>query len=130
MTVEVDKVGVGKLVEVAGIEHAINSNEAFHLDHLPKSIVVAGGGYIALEFACIFNGLGVETTVIHRGPNVLRGFDDDIRSHVAEELEASGIKVRLGTRIASIEKTAGGLVSACVDGDTVTVWLITLIVNP
>jgi glutathione reductase (NADPH) len=106
--------------DVAGIEHAISSNEAFHLEALPKSIVIAGGGYIALEFACIFNGLGVETTVVHRGPNVLRGFDDDIRSHVAEELEASGIKVRLGTRIASIEKTPDGLVSACVDGHSVT----------
>ncbi len=102
--------------ELAGIEHAISSNEAFHLDKLPKSIVVAGGGYIALEFACIFNGLGVDTTVVHRGPNVLRGFDDDIRSHIAEEMEARGIKIRLGAQIGSIEKTADGLASACVDG--------------
>ena len=54
--------------DLPGVEHAISSNEAFHLEQLPKSIVVAGGGYIALEFACIFNGLGVETTVVHRGP--------------------------------------------------------------
>ena len=106
--------------DVAGIEHAITSNEAFHLEQLPKSIVVAGGGYIALEFACIFNGLGVDTTVIHRGPNVLRGFDDDIRSHLAEEMEARGIKVRLGTRISAIEKTADGLVSTCTDGHGTT----------
>jgi len=102
--------------ELPGIEHAITSNEAFHLEQLPKRIVIAGGGYIALEFACIFNGLGVETTVVHRGPNVLRGFDDDIRSHVAEEMEARGIKIRLGAQIGRIEKTAAGLVGACVDG--------------
>jgi len=102
--------------ELPGIEHAITSNEAFHLENLPKRIVIAGGGYIALEFACIFNGLGVETTVVHRGPNVLRGFDDDIRSHVAEEMEARGIKIRLGAQIGRIEKTAAGLVGACVDG--------------
>ena len=106
--------------DLPGVELAISSNEAFHLEHLPKSIVVAGGGYIALEFACIFNGLGVETTVVHRGPNVLRGFDDDIRSHVAEEMEARGIKVRLGTQIGKIEKTADGLVSRCADGHATT----------
>ena len=106
--------------DLPGIEHAISSNEAFHLERLPKSIVVAGGGYIALEFACIFNGLGVETTVVHRGPNVLRGFDDDIRSHVAEEMEARGIRIRLGAQINRIEKTASGLSSLCVDGHNLT----------
>ena len=106
--------------DLPGVEHAISSNEAFHLQQLPKRIVIAGGGYIALEFACIFNGLGVDTTVIHRGPNVLRGFDDDIRSHVAEELEARGIKVRLGAQIGAIEKTADGLASACLDGHKTT----------
>ena len=102
--------------EIPGIEHAITSNEAFHLEQLPKRIVIAGGGYIALEFACIFNGLGVDTTVVHRGPNVLRGFDDDIRSHIAEEMKAAGIKVLLGAQHQSIEKTAGGLVSRCTGG--------------
>ena len=102
--------------DLPGIEHAITSNEAFHLEQLPKRIVIVGGGYIALEFACIFNGLGVETTVVHRGPNVLRGFDDDIRSHVAEEMEAAGVQIRLGTQIARIEKTAAGLVAHCADG--------------
>ena len=102
--------------DLPGIEHAITSNEAFHLEQLPKRVVVVGGGYIALEFACIFNGLGVDTTVVHRGPNVLRGFDDDIRSHVAEEMEAAGVQVRLGTQIGRIEKTATGLVAHCVDG--------------
>lgn len=102
--------------DLPGVEHAITSNEAFHLPELPKRIVIAGGGYIAAEFACIFNGLGVETTLIHRGPNILRGFDDDVRSHVAEEMEKRGIRVRLGTQHARIEKTASGLVSICGDG--------------
>ncbi|WP_293678693.1 glutathione-disulfide reductase [uncultured Phenylobacterium sp.] len=102
--------------DLPGIEHAITSNEAFHLSELPKRIVIAGGGYIACEFACIFNGLGVETTLVHRGPNILRGFDDDVRSHLAEEMSASGIHIRLGAQIGKIEKTADGLVSGCLDG--------------
>ena len=99
-----------------GVEHAISSNEAFQLVELPKRIVIAGGGYIALEFACIFNGLGVETTVVHRGPNVLRGFDDDVRAHVADEMAARGIKVLLGAMHERIEKTASGLTSVCTNG--------------
>mgnify|MGYP001145894790 CR=1 FL=1 len=66
--------------DIPGAEHAITSNEAFHLAELPKSIVIVGGGYIAVEFAGIFNGLGVETTLIYRGANILRGFDDDLRT--------------------------------------------------
>jgi glutathione reductase (NADPH) len=97
--------------DLPGLEYAISSNEAFHLQELPKRIVIAGGGYIAVEFAGIFNGLGVETTLVHRGPNVLRGFDDDIRAHVAEEMEKRGIKVILGCQHAAIEKTDTGLVN-------------------
>jgi len=99
-----------------GVEHAISSNEAFHLPELPKRIVIAGGGYIALEFAGIFNGLGVETTLVHRGPNVLRGFDDDIRAHISEEMERRGIKVILATQHAAIEKTETGFVSRFTNG--------------
>jgi glutathione reductase (NADPH) len=102
--------------DLPGIEHAITSNEAFHLDKLPKTIVIAGGGYIAVEFAGIFNGLGVDVTLVHRGPNVLRGFDDDVRSHVTEEMEKRGIKVMLGTQHTAIEKSATGLVSRLSDG--------------
>ena len=97
--------------DLPGCELAISSNEAFHLANLPKRIVIAGGGYIAVEFAGIFNGLGVETTLVHRGPNILRGFDDDVRSHLAEELEKRGVTVLRGCRNLSIEKTAGGLLS-------------------
>lgn len=97
--------------ELPGVEHAITSNEAFHLPELPERIVIAGGGYIAVEFAGIFNGLGVETTIVHRGPNLLRGFDDDVRAHVAEEMERRGIKVLLGTQHTAIEKAGSSLVS-------------------
>jgi glutathione reductase (NADPH) len=102
--------------DLPGVEHAITSNEAFHLPELPKRIVIAGGGYIAIEFACIFNGLGVDTTIVHRGPNLLRGFDDDVRAHIADEMEKRGIKVLLGAQHKSIEKTAGGLVSHFTNG--------------
>jgi glutathione reductase (NADPH) len=97
--------------DLPGCDLAITSNEAFHLPELPKSIVIAGGGYIAVEFAGIFNGLGVDTTLVHRGPNILRGFDDDVRSHLTEELEKRGIKVMLGTQHTAIEKGKTGLVS-------------------
>ena len=102
--------------DLPGVEHAISSNEAFHLDNLPKSIVIAGGGYIAVEFAGIFNGLGVETTLVHRGPNILRGFDDDVRAHTAEEIDRRGVKVLLGTQHTSIEKTPDSLISRLGDG--------------
>ena len=102
--------------DLPGVEHAITSNEAFHLPKLPKSIVIAGGGYIAVEFAGIFNGLGVETTLVHRGPNLLRGFDDDVRSHIADEMGKRGIKVILATQHAAIEKTATGFVSRFTNG--------------
>ena len=79
--------GRPKLPEgLPGIEHAISSNEAFQLADLPKRIVLVGGGYIAVEFACIFHGLGVETTLVYRGTNILRGFDEDVRAHLADEL--------------------------------------------
>jgi glutathione reductase (NADPH) len=99
-----------------GIEHAITSEEAFHLPELPKRILIAGGGYIAVEFAGIFAGLGVETTLIYRGPNILRGFDDDVRAHLAGEIEKRGIKVILGCQHTGIEKTATGLVNRLGNG--------------
>ncbi len=98
-------------VDLPGIEHAITSNEAFHLNELPRRILIAGGGYIAVEFAGIFAGLGVQTTLLYRGPNILRGFDNDVRAHLTGELERRGIKVILGCQHTSIEKTAAGIVS-------------------
>jgi len=102
-----------------GIEHAITSEEAFHLPELPKRILIAGGGYIAVEFAGIFAGLGVETTLIYRGPNILRGFDDDVRAHLAGEIEKRGIKVILGCQHTSLEKTGTGIVNHLENGMTI-----------
>ncbi len=104
--------------DLPGVEHAITSEEAFHLPELPKRILIAGGGYIAVEFAGIFAGLGVETTLIYRGPNILRGFDDDVRAHLAGEIEKRGVKVILGCQHASIEKTDSGLVNHLGNGMT------------
>ncbi len=89
---------------IPGIEHAISSNEAFYLPRLPAHVVVQGGGYIALEFAGIFAGLGSHVTVIYRGENILRGFDDEVRSHVRSDMEKRGIKVVTGCKIAAIKK--------------------------
>jgi glutathione reductase (NADPH) len=103
---------------LTGIEHAITSEEAFHLPELPERILIAGGGYIAVEFAGIFNGLGVDTTLVYRGANILRGFDDSVRQHVAEEMKRRGVKIELGCEHSSIEKTPQGLVSHLVNGHT------------
>jgi glutathione reductase (NADPH) len=95
--------------DLQGAEHAITSNEAFHLPELPKRIMIVGGGYIAVEFAGIFNGLGVETTIMYRGANILRGFDNDVRAHIATEMERRGIRVILGCEHNRIEKSASCL---------------------
>jgi len=106
--------------DVRGIEHAISSNEAFHLAALPKTIVIVGGGYIAVEFAGIFNGLGVDTTLVYRGTNILRGFDEDVRVHLADEMRKRGIKIVLASQHERIEKTAVGLVSHMQGGESLT----------
>jgi glutathione reductase (NADPH) len=93
-----------------GGEHVITSNEAFHLSDLPKRVIVAGGGYIAVEFAGIFAGLGAETTLIYRGEEILRGFDDDLRKALHEEMEKKGIRVICGDVFTSIEKNGTELV--------------------
>ena len=74
------------LPQIPGAEHAITSNEAFHLKELPRRIVIQGGGYIAAEFACLFQGLGADVTLVHRGDEILRGFDDDVRRHLRSEM--------------------------------------------
>src|ERR1700734_3383863 len=93
--------------KIPGIEHAISSNEAFHLPELPRRVVVQGGGYIAVEFAGIFAGLGSQVTLVYRGENILRGFDDDVRQHLRVEMEAHGIRVLTGCKVAAIEKADG-----------------------
>jgi glutathione reductase (NADPH) len=89
---------------IPGIEHVISSNEVFHLPELPRRIVIQGGGYIALEFACIFAGFGSDVTVIYRGENILRGFDDDVRTHVRAEMEKQGITILTGDTVARVDK--------------------------
>lgn len=100
-----------------GAEFGITSDEAFHLPKLPKSIMIVGGGYIAVEFAGIFAGLGVKTTLLYRGANILRGFDDDVRSHLAAELGKQGIKVVLGCSHKSIEKAEDGTLLSTLSND-------------
>ena len=92
-----------------GIEHVITSNEAFHLDKLPKQIVIAGGGYIAVEFAGIFAGLGADTTLIYRRDKILRGFDEDLRDQLTEECERRGIRIITGQVFSKIERHGGKL---------------------
>jgi glutathione reductase (NADPH) len=104
------------LPDVPGIEHVITSEEAFQLPQLPKRILVVGGGYIAVEFAGIFSGLGVDTTLIYRGANILRGFDNDVRAHLTMEMERRGIPIMTGCEHAKIEKTATGLKSTLTNG--------------
>ena len=95
--------------DLPGVEHAITSNEAFHLEELPKRVIIAGGGYIAVEFAGIFHGLGVETHLIYRGDQILRGFDGEVRQFLHDALVKRGIKIHLNDVFSGIEKKADGL---------------------
>ncbi len=100
--------GAPFMPQIPGIEHSISSNEVFHLDQQPKSAVVVGGGYIAVEFAGIFNGLGTETTLVYRGPQILRGFDNDIRNHLAQEIVKKGIDLQVENNVDAIALTEDG----------------------
>jgi glutathione reductase (NADPH) len=106
---------------IPGAEHAITSNEAFHLPELPRRIVIAGGGYIAVEFAGIFNGLGVETTLVYRRGMILRGFDDDLRSALSEEMTKKGIRIITDTVFTRIDKAANGLAVTLASGEVLNV---------
>jgi glutathione reductase (NADPH) len=99
-----------------GSEHVITSNEAFGLPKLPKSIAIIGAGYIGLEFAGIFHGLGVDVTIIHRGPRLLRGFDEDLEIALADAMTARGSKLILNTKVAAIEKRAHSYCIVAEDG--------------
>ena len=93
---------------IAGLEHVISSNEAFHLPQLPKRVLIQGGGYIAVEFAGIFAGLGSDVTLVYRGENILRGFDDDLREHLRGEMARRGIKIITRQTVAAVEKVDHG----------------------
>jgi glutathione reductase (NADPH) len=103
--------------DLPGIEHVITSNEAFHLKELPRRIVVAGGGYIAVEFASIFNGLGSDVTLVYRGEKILRGFDADLRDGLTAAMTKRGIRIVTGQVFTKIEKTEGGLSGHLTGGD-------------
>ena len=98
--------------EIPGHEHAISSNQAFFLKELPKRVLVVGGGYIAVEFAGIFHGLGAETTLLYRGDLFLRGFDDTVRKHLQEELSKRGMNLQFNANIERIDKQADGSLKA------------------
>ena len=102
-----------------GVEFGITSNEAFLLPELPRRILIMGGGYVALEFANIFHGLGAETRIVHRGDRMLRGFDDDLRAHMHIETERSGIKLSMKSEIRQIEKTGDALRATLSSGEKV-----------
>jgi glutathione reductase (NADPH) len=107
--------------QIAGLEHVISTNEAFHLTELPKRILIQGGGYIAVEFAGIFNGLGSEVTLVYRGENILRGFDDDVRAHLRSEMGRRGIKIITGQTVAAVEKVDHGLCAELSDNAGIVV---------
>jgi glutathione reductase (NADPH) len=108
--------------DVEGVEHAITSNEAFYLEQFPQRVIVVGGGYIAVEFAGIFNGLGADTTLLYRGDQILRGFDEGIRHFAAEQIAAKGVKINTHSDIQRIEKLTSGELSVTLkSGDTLVV---------
>lgn len=109
--------GWPQIPNIPGREHAIESNQAFFLPQLPKRVLVVGGGYIAVEFASIFNGLGAETTLLYRGDLFLRGFDKAVRLHLQDELNKRGVNLQFNSDIARIDKQAdGSLLATLKDG--------------
>ena len=107
--------------EIPGIEHVISSNEAFHLEELPARILIQGGSYIAVEFASIFNGLGSEVTLVYRGENILRGFDDDLRAHLHAEMTKRGVRIHCGRTVQVVQCTQDTFTARLSDDSSVEV---------
>jgi glutathione reductase (NADPH) len=105
--------------DIPGIEHVISSNEAFDLPELPRRILIQGAGYIAIEFACIFAGLGSEVTVVYRGDKILRGFDDDVRTHLTAEMEKRGVKIVCCQNVVEVKEEGGHKVSLLSGGESI-----------
>jgi glutathione reductase (NADPH) len=103
---------------IPGLEHVITSNEAFHLPALPRRLLIQGGGYIAMEFASIFAGLGSAVTVVYRGDNILRGFDEDVRAHVRDEMRKRGISILCGRTVTAVTKSGAEYAVQLSDGAT------------
>lgn len=107
--------------DIEGREHVITSNEMFDLSPFPKRLLVVGGGYIACEFASIFNGLGAKVVQLYRGEQVLRGFDDDVRQFLAGEMMKAGVDLRLNADVAKLGRTDEGIMVTLKDGQTLSV---------
>lgn len=114
---------------IPGAELAITSNEAFHLPVLPRRVLVQGGGYIAVEFACLFRALGCEVTLVLRAEQILRSFDDDVRNLVAEEMRHMGITILTGRSLAAITATADGKRVDLSDGSQLDVDAVMLAIG-
>ncbi len=112
------------LPPIPGMEHAITSNEAFHLERLPPRILIVGGGYIGVEFAGIFHGLGAHVAQVYRGPLFLRGFDDDLRAALAVEMRKRGIDLHFNTLVNHLERTVDGLLATLSSGTQLEVDLV------
>lgn len=104
------------LPSIPGIEHAITSNEVFDLPQLPRRVLIVGGGYIAVEFAGILNGLGAQVTLSYRGEQILRGFDDDLRQHLHDEMVKKGIRILLRSEVKRMDSMADGSLKADIAG--------------
>jgi glutathione reductase (NADPH) len=116
--------GWPSLPDIPGIEHAVTSNEALDLPALPKRIAIVGGGYIAVEFAGIFNSLGAKVTEIIRAGNILRGFDEDVRQATAHEMEKKGVHIKRECIVRSIEKSDGAYSLRFAEGETMEADLV------
>ncbi|MDD1633845.1 MAG: FAD-dependent oxidoreductase, partial [Methylococcaceae bacterium] len=110
--------------DIPGKQHIVTSNDMFFLEQLPKRIIIVGGGYIAVEFAGILHGLGVNTTICHRGHKLLRGFDEDIRDFLAHEMTRKGINILLNTDIEAIESAGDCFAARLIDGSKVNTDLV------
>ncbi|CAA9889477.1 Glutathione reductase [Candidatus Methylobacter favarea] len=110
--------------DIPGREHIVTSNEMFFLDQLPSRIIIVGGGYIAVEFASIVHGLGVNTTLCHRGHKLLRGFDEDIRDFLAHEMTKKSINILFNTDIEAIESTGDCFAARLIDGSKISTDLV------
>jgi glutathione reductase (NADPH) len=110
--------------DIPGGDLAVTSNEMFHLPALPKRAMVVGGGYIASEFACILNGFGVEVTLVYRGAQILRGFDDEARVHVATAMQENGITIRYDTDVVRLERSEKAILATLTDGSALEVDLV------
>ncbi len=112
--------GTPFMPDIEGKEHAFVSDDIFNMKELPPSMIVVGGGYIAIEFACIFQQLGVEVTLIYRGEQILRGFDHHVRSHLTEQLQQKGLTILTNTDITALKKEGNIITASLSNGDTIS----------